>query len=386
MRLTAIRLIVIVLLAASHPNAAWSFDVPEFTPNVTDRAGVLSASEISDLNGTIARLRSESQIYAAVLIVHSTNPETIEQAAVQTFDGWRLGEKGNDNGLLLLVAIDDRRVRIEVGYGLEGAIPDAKAKRIIDDVVAPSFKKELYLQGLSEALLICNDLVLHGESIRIKPQSWWSKVTGLQKLKAGIWIILIVFLPIGVRAMAVARARTYSEDLQPTSQESSAWRIALLSGVSVFLTLFLVVNPGIFFVNLSPLAAPFFLAFAYLFLAAANSGYLAMFRERWRRNFRAKPGKGRSGRSPQAFDGSFSRRELPRLILITIEFVRRWPLGGRWRKRIMVRCPCQTSPVVGARWTRSRSLRAPSRSRRSIRLRLAVASRCGTKGFRPLHR
>jgi uncharacterized protein len=307
-RVTAIRLIAMVLLAAPYPNASWSFEVPEFTPNVTDRAGALSASEISSLNRTIARLRSESHIYAAVLIVRSTSPETIEQAALQTFDRWQLGQKGIDNGLLLLVALDERRVRIEVGYGLEGPIPDASAKRIIADVVAPNFKKELYFRGLSEALLVCNDLVLHGESIKLKPQSWWSEVTGLQKLKAGIWIILIVFLPIGVRAMAVVRARTYSEDLRPTSQESSAWRIALLSGISVFLTLFLVVNPGIFFVNMSPLAAPFFLAFAYLFLGAANGGYLAMFRERWRRNFTAKRSKGRPERRPQAFDSSFGGR------------------------------------------------------------------------------
>jgi len=68
----AIRLIVMVLLAAARPNASRSFEVPEFTPNVTDRAGVLSASEISSLNSTIARLRSESHIYAGVLIVHST--------------------------------------------------------------------------------------------------------------------------------------------------------------------------------------------------------------------------------------------------------------------------------------------------------------------------
>lgn len=304
-RFRALRLIMMVmmLLAASHPS--WSFEVPELTPNVTDRAGVLSESEISDLNSTIARLRSESRIHAAVLIVRSTQPETIEQAAIQTFDRWQLGEKGTDNGLLLLVAIDDRRMRIEVGYGLEGAIPDVHAKRIIDDVIAPSFRKQLYFQGLSEALLICNDLVLHGESIQLKPQSWWNKVTAIRKVKAGIWILLIVFLPIGVRAMAVARARTYSEDLQPTAQESSAWRISLLSGASVFLTLFLIVNPGIFFVLLSPLASPFLLAFAYLFLAAANGGYLAMFRERWRRNFKTNRGGRRYGREPQAFDGGF---------------------------------------------------------------------------------
>jgi uncharacterized protein len=243
-----------------------------------------------------------------VLIVRSTQPETIEKAAIQTFDRWQLGEKGIDNGLLLVVAIDDRRVRIEVGYGLEGAIPDVRAKRIIDDIIAPSFKKQLYFQGLSEALLVCNDLVLHGESIKIEPQTWWSKVPAPQKRKAGIWFTLIVLLPIGVRAMAVARARTYSEELQPTAEESSAWRITFLSGLSGFLTLFLLVNPGIFFVMMSPLASPFLLAFAYLFLAGANSGYLAMFRERWRRSFKSNRGGRRHGRELQAFEGGFGGR------------------------------------------------------------------------------
>jgi hypothetical protein len=81
-------------------------------------------------------------------------------------------------------------------------------------------------------------------------------------------------------------------------------RSRLLSGISVFLTLFLVVNPGIFFVQMGPLAAPFLLAFAYLFLGAANGGYLAMFRERWRTKFRANRSKGRSERRPQAFDST----------------------------------------------------------------------------------
>jgi uncharacterized protein len=308
-RAAAIRLMVIVLLVALPPTVSWGFEVPEFTPNVTDRAGVLAASEISGLNDTIARLRSESHIYAAVLVVRSTGPETIEQAATQTFDRWQLGEKGIDNGLLLLVAVDDRRMRIEVGYRLEGAIPDARAKRIIDDLIAPNFKQGLYFQGLNEALLTCNDLVLKGESIRIEPPAWWRGAWEPWMVKAGIWVVLIAFLPIVIRVMAVVRARRFSEDLQPTPQESSARRIALLSGTSVFLTLFLIVNPGIFFVMMSPLASPLFIGFAYIFLATANSGYLAMFRERWRRNFITKRGKHRHGAArPQAFEGGFSGR------------------------------------------------------------------------------
>src|SRR4051812_5809143 len=74
--------------------ASFAFDVPEFAPNVVDTAGVMSTAEIAKLNGTIAKLREESHIFAAVLVVPSTQPETIEQAAEESFRQWALGQKG----------------------------------------------------------------------------------------------------------------------------------------------------------------------------------------------------------------------------------------------------------------------------------------------------
>lgn len=301
------RLKIVLMLLLWLPCTSWGFEVPDFTPNVIDTAGVLSSQEISDLNGVIEKLRAESHIFAAVLLVRSTRPDTIEQAATATFDRWKLGQRGVDNGLLFLAAIDDRRVRIEVGYGLEGSIPDIKAKQIIDDAIAPNFRKNAYFNGLSEALSICNDLVLRGDSIRLRSAPWWEKVKPRQWIMGAIWVFLIVGVPIYVRRLAVVRASTYAQELQPTPREASWWRIGFLSGPAVFLTLFLVVNPGIFVVMMNPLISPVFLAFAYLFLGAANGGYLAMLRERWRRNFKSSRSSGGRGRrrEPEAFQSGF---------------------------------------------------------------------------------
>ena len=84
----------------------------------------------------------------AVLLLPTTQPETIEQYAVRVFEQWKLGRKGVDDGVLLVVAKDDRRLRIEVGYGLEGILPDAIAKRIISEDIAPRFKQGDFAGGL----------------------------------------------------------------------------------------------------------------------------------------------------------------------------------------------------------------------------------------------
>ncbi|HEU4603266.1 MAG TPA: TPM domain-containing protein [Steroidobacteraceae bacterium] len=290
---------------------AWGFDVPEFMPNVVDTDGVLSVDEVARLNGTIAKLRAESHIFAAVLVVPTTQPETIEQAAEEAFRKWALGQKGVDNGLLMLVAVNDRKVRIEVGYGLEGSIPDVTASRIIRSVLVPNFKQQHYAAGLDDALIICNDLVLHGESIRLKPESD-SSIHVNRWIVFAVWVFLIVLVPIIVRATAISRAAQYAPSLQPSDQERRWWRIACPNGVSIFLTLFLLFNPGIFFVMLMntkvAFLTPLFIAFAYIFLVATNWGYLAMLKPAWREKFLTSPRKRTraKGGMPQAFESAWS--------------------------------------------------------------------------------
>lgn len=286
----------------------WAFDIPEFIPNIVDEAHVLSAEQASDLNQTIARLRVESHIYAAVLLVVTTDTDSIEQAATKTFEKWQLGQSRADNGLLIIAAIRDRRMRIEVGYGLEGSIPDAEASRIIRNVLVPNFKRGEYFAGIDRALKAANDLVLHGDSIQLRREPTYSSVSTRRWTRVWIWVALIVVVPMVVRAIGVRRASRYAEELQPTLQERSWWRVMFVSGPSMLITVFLLLNPGIFFVMMNILAAPLFIGFSYVFLLLVNGGYLAMYTEKRRRKFKSKPHTRRRGNQEerQAFDGGWS--------------------------------------------------------------------------------
>lgn len=114
--------------------------IPSLSTRVMDQSGVLSSEQRASLEQKLASFEASKGAQIALLIVPTTQPETIEQFAIRVFEAWKLGRKGVDDGLLLLVAKDDRRLRIEVGYGLEGGITDALAKRIISDVMTPKFK------------------------------------------------------------------------------------------------------------------------------------------------------------------------------------------------------------------------------------------------------
>ena len=115
--------------------------VPPLSQRVTDLTGSLSAEQRGAIEQKLAALEAAKGSQIAVLLVPSTQPETIEQYGIRVAEAWRLGRKGIDDGALLLIAKDDRTLRIEVGYGLEGAIPDAVAKRVIEEVILPRFKQ-----------------------------------------------------------------------------------------------------------------------------------------------------------------------------------------------------------------------------------------------------
>ena len=122
--------------------------VPRLEARVTDLTATLTAAERDALERRLAAFEAEKGSQLAVLIVPSTRPETVEQYAIRVAETWRLGRQGVDDGILLLVAKDDRAVRIEVGYGLEGVVPDALAKRIIEEVIVPRFRVGDYNGGL----------------------------------------------------------------------------------------------------------------------------------------------------------------------------------------------------------------------------------------------
>lgn len=125
--------------------------IPPLTSPVVDTTGTLSAGEIAQLEQQALALQQRKGSQLQILIVPTTQPEAIEQYAQRVFDEWKLGRSKVDDGVLLLVAKDDREVRIQAGYGLEGAIPDITAGRVIQEYLVPRFRAGDFAGGIGDA-------------------------------------------------------------------------------------------------------------------------------------------------------------------------------------------------------------------------------------------
>ena len=114
--------------------------VPPLRAHVVDIAGLLPPGQAGDLDRRLMQFEQAHGSQIAVLIVPTTRPEAIEQYSIRVFEAWKLGRKEHDDGILIVVAVADRTLRIDTGYGLEGAIPDAIAKRIVMETMVPKFR------------------------------------------------------------------------------------------------------------------------------------------------------------------------------------------------------------------------------------------------------
>src|SRR5437867_12855714 len=123
--------------------------IPKLTARVTDLTNTLSASERQALEGKLADWEQRTGNQLVVLIIPSTKPEPIEAYSIRVAEAWKIGRKGQDNGALFVIAKDDRKMRIEVGYGLEGVLTDAMSRRIIADDVAPLFRQNRFAAGIN---------------------------------------------------------------------------------------------------------------------------------------------------------------------------------------------------------------------------------------------
>lgn len=149
--------ILLGLWLALAPDAGWTAaqqlqPIPPLTAHVVDRTATLSADQHTRMKNRLAAFEREKGTQVAVLIVPSTRPETIEAFALRVAESWKLGRKGVDDGVLLLIAKSDRELRIEVGYGLEGALNDATAKRIIEEIIIPKFRAGDFYGGINTGI------------------------------------------------------------------------------------------------------------------------------------------------------------------------------------------------------------------------------------------
>ena len=146
----AVRTVLVALLLGWVLPAFALVAVPQLTGRVVDQTGTLSSGDIAQLTQTLADLERRKGSQIAVLIVPTTDGEAIEQFSLRVAEAWKIGRKKVDDGALLVIAKNDRRLRIEVGYGLEGALTDVTTKRIIDEIITPKFKSGDFAGGISD--------------------------------------------------------------------------------------------------------------------------------------------------------------------------------------------------------------------------------------------
>ena len=147
--MNAARASILALLLCWACSALALVAVPALSGRVVDQTGTLTASDIASLTQQLKDLETRKGSQVAVLIVPTTDGEAIEQYSLRVAEAWKIGRKKIDDGALLVIAKNDRRLRIEVGYGLEGALTDATTKRIIDEDITPKFKTGDFAGGVS---------------------------------------------------------------------------------------------------------------------------------------------------------------------------------------------------------------------------------------------
>lgn len=140
-----------VVLALSTVSSS-ALEVPYLSHRVTDQAGILDSAAESRLEEQLKQLETSTGAQVAVLTIPSLDGEVLEDFSLRVVEEWRLGRDDEDDGVLVLVARDDRKVRIEVGYGLEGAITDLQSKRIIDGLMVPEFRQGDFAGGIEAAV------------------------------------------------------------------------------------------------------------------------------------------------------------------------------------------------------------------------------------------
>jgi uncharacterized protein len=162
---------------------------------VVDEAGIISADARQTLAGMLQELEQKTGAQMIVLTVPTTEGIPIEQFALQKAEAWKLGQKGKDNGLLMVIAVNDRKYRIEVGYGLESVVPDSLAGSIARSYLVPQFKAGNYTKGVTDTASVIATTIAGAQGVKL---SGVPEVTPVQKrsqgFPAGFLIFLILFL------------------------------------------------------------------------------------------------------------------------------------------------------------------------------------------------
>ncbi|KKR91968.1 MAG: Beta-propeller domain-containing protein, methanol dehydrogenase [Candidatus Woesebacteria bacterium GW2011_GWA1_41_13b] len=147
------------LLLFFFPLSVWAAALPSPTGHINDFASILTTEQKATLETGLVDYETKTSNEIAVLIIKSLDGQNIDDFGIKAFEEWKIGKKGKDNGVLLTIAIDDRKMRIDVGYGLEGQLTDSKSGDIIRNIISPEFKKGDYYSGITSGLLAIQEAI-----------------------------------------------------------------------------------------------------------------------------------------------------------------------------------------------------------------------------------
>ena len=233
--LTLSRFVLILLLCGAAWAHAQEQAVPTLKSPVTDLAGVLSAEQRTSLEQQLLEFERSKGSQIAILIVPTTQPETIDQYSIRVVDQNKIGRAKIDDGLLILVAVQDRTARIEVGRGLEGAIPDVIADRIRRNIMNPRFREGNFYGGLEEASRTLMRAIA-GEQL---PEAVRGEARGQDY--ESLFVMLLMFTIIGGGVLAAIFGKLFGSMITGGIAGAIAWLIAgsLIAGIGAAILAFI---------------------------------------------------------------------------------------------------------------------------------------------------
>ena len=189
-----VRRVIALIVLLTSAAALWSADIPPLRGRINDTAGVLSSQTAKDLENYLAAVERTTNAQIALLTIDSLDGEAIESYGLRVADEWKLGTADSDNGALLLVAMAEKKVRIEVGYGLEGNLTDAMSGFIIREVIVPEFKRGNFDTGISEGLKAIGGQVTGDAPLDIQDVGSTSRNDDSEGIPLFFLIFLFVFI------------------------------------------------------------------------------------------------------------------------------------------------------------------------------------------------
>ncbi|WP_246047465.1 TPM domain-containing protein [Leptospira ilyithenensis] len=173
-------------------------EIPNLVRRVTAEPGILSSAFQEKMEGILADHEKKSTNQIAILAIHSLEGENPEEYGIKVAEEWALGQKGKDNGVLILLSLDDRKVRIEVGYGLEGTLTDVYCNRVIQNTMVPFFRDGNYEEGLEKGIFEIIRVLETGE-VPAEPTAWdkFRKFRGIGE-KEGFFLYILGILFVSI--------------------------------------------------------------------------------------------------------------------------------------------------------------------------------------------